>query len=481
MTGHRRRRMLSLLAWVGGLVLLAAGGARGASSSVPVLSATGVVDSVLAGYLADGIARAESSGAPAVVIRINTPGGSLDATQKIVSAELESTIPTIVWVAPAGGRAASAGTFITLAASLAYMAPGTNIGAASPVDSSGNDIPGTLGEKVRNDAIANIRSIAETRGRNVDWAVSTVQDARSSAASEAVSVHAVDGIAGSLDEVAAAANGKTLTLAGRQVTVDLAGASFDEAPMNPLQALLHLLSDPNIAFVLFLIGSYGLIFELAHPNFVTGILGAISLILAFIGFGSLPLNLAGLLLVGLAILLFVLELTVTSHGLLTVGGIICLVLGASALYTEPGSPTGPDVSVALPLLVVTTLTTAAFMALVVWAAVQARREMPSPGTVQPGMPIGAGGVVRRPLEPRGSVYAAGEEWSALSADGATVARGTPVTIVGSDGLTVVVAPISAATSASADTEVSASPEAPTLPYERPIGRPGPSARISRTP
>jgi membrane-bound serine protease (ClpP class) len=230
--------------------------------------------------------------------------------------------------------------------------------------------------------------------------------------------------------------------------------------MNPFQGFLHLLADPNIAFILFLIGSYGLIFELGHPNFVTGILGAIALVLSFIGFGSLPLNLGGLLLVALAILLFVLELTVTSHGLLTVGGIVCLVLGASALYTEPGTPTGPDVTVALPLLLVTTITTAAFMALVVWVAVRSRREVASPGLVGPGLPIGAGGVVRRPLEPRGSVYAAGEEWSAMSADGTQVPRGTPVRVVGADGLTVVVAPVSAA-------------EEATVPFEAPdAGRAG---------
>ncbi len=149
---------------------------------VDVLPTTGVVDNVMAGYVADGIARAKADGASALIIELNTPGGSLDATQKIVSSILEAPLPVITWVAPQGGRAASAGTFITLAGNLALMAPGTNIGAASPVDSSGEDIGGTLGEKIKNDAIANIRSIAETRGRNVDWAVSTVASAKSSPA-----------------------------------------------------------------------------------------------------------------------------------------------------------------------------------------------------------------------------------------------------------------------------------------------------------
>ncbi len=443
MAGRISRRFVGLLRWCCAIAiaLALAGPVLGRAGTVPVLPATGVVDNVLAGYLEDGIARAAADGAPAVVIRLNTPGGSLDATQRIVSALLESPVPTIVWVAPAGGRAASAGTFITLAANLAFMAPGTNIGAASPVGGQGEDITGTLGLKVKNDAIANIRSIAETRGRNVDWAVSTVDRAVSSAASEAVALHAVDAIAATLDEVRAAATGRTVTVAGgRQVTLDLAGATFEEMPMNPFQGLLHLLSDPNVAFILFTLGFYGLLFELQNPNFVTGILGAMAIILAFIGFGSLPLNLGGLLLIGLAIVLFALEFTVTSHGLLAVGGLICFVLGASALYTEPGNPLAPAVSVALPLLVVTSVTTAAFVGVVVITAIRTRRLAPTSGLVGAGFEPGVRGVVHRPLTPTGSVHAGGEEWSARAVDGRSLDRGTPVRIVGTDGLTVLVEP-----------------------------------------
>src|SRR5829696_8219859 len=187
----RAARVLTLL---GVLFLVLAGGARGAQPQVVVLTATGVVDNVLANYLAEGVA-----GAAAVVVQVNTPGGSLDATQRITSAFLEADVPVIVWVTPAGGRAASAGTFITLAANLSYMAPGTNIGAASPVGGGGEDIGGTLGEKVRNDAIANITAIAEARDRPVEWAVATVEDASSYSASAAVAAGAVDGIAASID------------------------------------------------------------------------------------------------------------------------------------------------------------------------------------------------------------------------------------------------------------------------------------------
>ena len=442
MTRHIGRFLFALPLLLGILAILAGGPARAAGPTVTLLPATGVVDNVLAGYLSEGIAVADRNGSAAVVIRLNTPGGSLDATQKIVSALLDAPVPTIVWVAPSGARAASAGTFITLAANVAVMASGTNIGAASPVGGSGEDIGGTLGRKVLNDAIANIRSIAEARGRNVEWAEETVRDARSSQASEAVSVGAVDAIANSIDEVLAAADGRTVTVGGRSQTLALAGATVDELGMNPFQEFLHLLSDPNISFILFTIGFYGLLFELQNPNFVTGILGALAIVLAFIGFGSLPLNIGGLLLILLAMVLFGLEFTVTSHGLLGVGGLISFALGASALFTQPGDPFEPLTAVAPPVIATTTLTAAAFLVLVVFAAVGTRR-MPAPAGVvgsERGLPPGSAGVVRLGLSPVGSVYVAGEEWSARTADGRSLERGTPVRVVGIDGLTAIVEP-----------------------------------------
>jgi membrane-bound serine protease (ClpP class) len=439
--------LVPLVAGAVGLAL-SAGTTRGATDGpvVIVLPTTGVVDNVMAGYLDDGIARAARDGAGAVVIQLNTPGGSIESTLSIVSSVLESNVPTIAWVAPQGGRAASAGTFITLAANVALMAPGTNIGAASPVGGGGEDIEGTLGDKVLNDAIAKMRAIAEERGRNVEWAVATVEEAISSSATEAVEVGAVDGIAASLDDVLAFADGREVRVSGRTVVIEVTGASVTELPMNPFQAFLHLLSDPNIAFILFTVGFYGLLFELQNPNFVTGILGALAIILAFIGFGSLPLNVAGLLLIGLAIVFFVLEFTVASHGLLTVAGLVAFVLGASALYTEPGGPTAPDVSVATPLVIAMTITTAAFMAIAVWTVIRTRRRLPAlalrPFGAGGSMVVAAGttGEVRLPLEPVGSVYAAGEEWSARTDDGRALERGTPVRVIREEGLTLVVEP-----------------------------------------
>jgi membrane-bound serine protease (ClpP class) len=415
------------------------------TAPVYVVSATGIVDNVMAGYIEESVQRGADASSPAIIITINTPGGSLDATQRIVSSLLEAPIPTIVWITPSGGRAASAGTFITLAANLAYMSPGTNIGAASPVGAGGAELEGTIGDKVRNDAMANMRSIAQARGRNIDWAVSTVEKAVSSSAVEAVAVGAVNGIATSLEDVRRQADGQVVSVAATPLTVDIADAPFVELPMNPFQSIIHLLSDPNVAFILLTLGFYGLLFELQSPNFVTGIMGAIALILAFIGFGSLPLNVAGLLLIGLAILLFVLEFTVTSHGLLTVGGLVCFVLGAFALYTAPGTPTAPDVTVATPLIVLMAAVTAAFMGLVLVTVVRVRRRSLAYARAYGAggtsiVPSGSDALVKTPLSPVGVVYAAGEEWSARSGSGTEIAPGVRVHVVGQEGLTLIVEP-----------------------------------------
>ncbi len=212
--------------------------------------------------------------------------------------------------------------------------------------------------------------------------------------------------------------------------------------MNPFQELLHLLSDPNISFILFTIGFYGLLFELQNPNFVTGILGALAIILAFIGFGSLPLNVGGLLLILLAMVLVGLELTVTSHGLLGTGGLITFALGASALFTQPGDPFEPLASVAPPVILTTTVTVGLFLALIVWAAIRSRGMASPSGVVGSSFALAPGikGVVRRAIEPVGSIYAAGEEWSARTFDGRALERGTPVLVVATDGLTVIVEP-----------------------------------------
>jgi membrane-bound serine protease (ClpP class) len=421
-----------------GLALFA-GSASAAGPQVVVLPTTGVVDSTMEQYLATSIAEAEADHAAAVVIKLNTPGGELGSMNDIVGTLLEAKVPVIVWVAPAGGFAASAGTFITLAANIALMAPGTSIGAASPISADGTDIPGTLGEKVKNDAIAKITAIAQARGRNVDWAASTVRDARSSPAEEAVSLHAVDGIASTLDEVLAFANGKTVTVNGQQVTLDLAGATTTEQGLNPFLALFRLLADPTIVGILFLVGSTGLIAELWSPNFVTGVLGGLAILLALILGGTLPLNVGGLALLLFGMVLFGLEVTVTSHGLLGFGGVVCVVLGLSALFTAPADPFGPLVQVAPIAIAVVAATLGVVVALIAFGVVRSRsygRGGPVVGRIEPG----ALGQVRSPLKPVGSVFSAGEEWSARTADGKPLERGAAVRVTKVEGLTLTVEP-----------------------------------------
>jgi membrane-bound serine protease (ClpP class) len=444
-------RIVARLALLAGLSGMLVGGARGAEPQVVLLPTTGIVDQVMAAYLREGVAAADARGAEAVIIELNTPGGSLEATNEIAGTLLEARVPVIVWVAPSGGRAASAGTFITLAGHVALMAPGTNIGAASPVGGGGEDIPGTLGEKVLQDAIAKMTSIVEARQgfarRNLEWAVATVRDARSSSAGEAVALGAVDGLAATLDEVLAAADGRAVEVTGRgTVTLDLRGATVSEVTMNPLQGFLHLLSDPNISFILFTVGFYGLIFELSNPNFVTGILGAFAIILAFIGFGSLPLNVAGLLLIGLGIVLFILEFTVTSHGLLTVGGLVAFVLGAAALFGTPNTPFAPAVSIDPLVIGVIAAATGLYMVFIVFFVLRSRRlgEAIRAGDASRVVPVGTVGETRGDLAPTGVVFAAGEEWSARTADRRPVSRGTPVRVLRKEGLTLIVEPLDTA-------------------------------------
>jgi membrane-bound serine protease (ClpP class) len=420
--------------------LLFATGARGAGPEVVVLPTTGIVDSTMAKYLEDSITAAEGRHVAAVIIKLNTPGGDLAATNDIVGTLLEAKVPVIVWVAPAGGRAASAGTFITLAANIAVMAPGTNIGAASPISSDGSDIPGTLGEKIMNDAIAKMTSIATARHRNVEWAVATVRDARSSPVEEAVAVGAVDGIAASLEDVLAFANGKTVEVSGATTTLDLTGATTTEQGINPFLGIIRLLADPTIALLLFSTGSIGLLAELYSPNFVTGILGGLMIILGLIGLGTLPLNVGGLLLIVFGMVLFGLELTVTSHGLLGVGGLICFALGASALFSGPVDPFQPLAQVAPLTIAAMTAAGGTFLALIVFGLVRSRRVGKGPLGSGANIALGAIGQVRSPLSPLGSVLAGGEEWSARSADGRPLDRGTNVRVVNVEGLTLTVEP-----------------------------------------
>jgi membrane-bound serine protease (ClpP class) len=442
------RRALLAVSLALGIIGLAAPAAAD-SHEVARIELTGVIDQVNAAYVEEALRVAGEDGSAAALIVIDSPGGELTSMDRILKAILASDVPVIAWVAPEGARAGSAATFVTLAADVAAMAPNTNIGAASVVTSGGEDLPETLGEKITNDAVARIRSLADQHGRNADWAEDAVREAASISAADAVAMEppVADLMAADLDALFAGidegerADGRAYDFNGEPLP-PLSGATIRELEMNPGQEFLHLLSDPNIAFLLFTIGFYGILAELFHPNFFSGILGAIAIVVALIGSNALPLNVGGLLLVLIGIGLLALEAVVASYGLLTVGGIVSLVLGAFALWTgvEPGE-FAIDVSVSPWIIGVVVVVGIVYA----WVLVRALMQMRRTGGVA-NKPVAAlvGGVATAQtlIAPRGIAYAGGESWSARSR-GTEIGAGTPLRVVGVEGLELIVEPASA--------------------------------------
>ena len=439
------RRALAALSLAIGIVMLAAPTAAD-GDEIARIELTGVIDQVNAAYIEEALRVAAEDGDAAALIVIDSPGGELTSMDRIIMAILASEVPVIAWVAPAGARAGSAATFITLAADVAAMAPTTNIGAASVVSGDGGDLPETLAAKVTNDAVARIRSLAEQHGRNADWAESAVRDAASVDAAEAVSLEppVVDLVAADLDELLAAidtgarADGRAYEFNGDPLPT-LSGLTLTDLEMNPGQEFLHLLSDPNIAFLLFTIGFYGILAELFHPNFFSGILGGIAIVVALIGSNALPLNVGGLLLVLGGIGLLALEAVVASYGLLTVGGVVAMVLGAFALWTgvRPGE-LAFDVSVSPWIIVVVVAVGIAYAWVLVRALMQMRR---SGGVANKPVAalVGQAAMAQTLIAPTGIAYAGGESWSARSRD-AEIGPGTPLRVVGVNGLELIVEP-----------------------------------------
>lgn len=441
-SARRSLRLASWLAALTGLFLLALP-VSAQSDHLVRLRVEGIIDPINATYVEEGLRAASEDGAAAVIIEIDSPGGALTAMDRIIKAILDSEIPVITYVTPEGARAGSAATFITLAGDVAAMAPSTNIGAASVVDSSGADLEETLERKVTNDAVARIRQLAERQERNADWAESAVREAASIGSEEAVTMEppVVDILAVDTEDLLRQvdlderSDGHAYEFDGVALPA-LAGLDVRDAGMNLGQALLHLLSDPNIAFILFTIGFYGILAELFHPNFFSGIVGAIALLLAFISSDSLPLNVAGLLLILLGIGLFVLELHITSYGLLTVAGVISFVLGAFALYTrvDPGEPI--DLQVHPILIGVTVALSLLYVVVVLRMLLQSRRHSP---TVPISTIIGATGTAQTAISPTGIAYSQGESWSARTL-GKKISPGTPIRVVAIDGLELIVEP-----------------------------------------
>lgn len=397
-------------------------------SRIDVLTVKGTINPVLVDYIARGIDDAAFEGAQAVIIQMDTPGGLDTSMRDIIQSIVNSRIPVIVYVSPAGARAASAGAYITLSAHVAVMAPNTAIGAATPV-SMGGEMSDEMKAKITNDAIAYIKDLANSHGRNADWAERAVREGVSATSEEALELNVVDMIAPDLDTLIADLDGREVTLLdGSVVTLRTSGVPINEVMMKTIERFLYAIADPNIAFLLLSIASLGIMIEIFNPGLIfPGIVGAISGILAFYALGQLPVNIAGVLLIVLAFGLFIGEVLTTSFGLFTVGGVTSLVIGALILFQGAD----PAVFRVDPWLIgtMTILITLLFV-FVVTRVIWAHRKRATTGKEEI---IGRRAVVRETINPEGTVFFKGELWSAVS-DSGSIEAGEEVTVTAIDGL-----------------------------------------------
>lgn len=401
-----------LLIALGAAGFACAAGPGGRPGDVHVLTAEGVVNPVMERYIDRGIDAAEDGDAGAVVIRLDTPGGLITSMNEIVKRILAARVPVMVYVTPPGGQAASAGTFITMAGHVAAMAPSTRIGAAHPVGGGGEEIEGPLNDKITNDSVALIRSLALRYDRNADWAEQAVRESISANDTEALDLNVVDYIAPDLDGLLRQADARQVTLeGGRQVTLASAGAGIVYNDRNFIENFLDIIADPNIAFLLLSLGSLALIIELSHPGAIfPGVFGVISLILAFFSLSVLPFNWAGVALILFAFILFGLELFIVSHGILGIGGAVSLVLGGLLLTSD--NP--PEFQVSRWLVFTLAAALGGFVLFVLVNIIRARR-MPAQMGIE--TVVGRQAVARSPLDPQGFVFLDGEYWSAETEDG----------------------------------------------------------------
>jgi membrane-bound serine protease (ClpP class) len=410
--------------------------AQGSGGPVIVsLTLDGVVDPFTADYITSNVARAQADGAEAVLLTIDTPGGLGSSMDEISRSFLGSTIPVIAYVAPSGARAASAGAFLLLSVPVAAMAPGTNVGASTPIGLSGGDISGTLGEKVKNDATAKIRSYAQTYGRNQDVAASFVTDAASITAEEALKDGVIEYVAPSIAALLAQLDGTTVRLgSGQEVTLHTAGVQLQEEQMGAFVGFLHTLLDPNLAFIFFWLGLGLVLLEIIVPgHFLSGFLGVLFLILAIVSFGILPVRIIGIALLVLSVIAFVLELKAPGLGIYGALGLIFLLLGGWLLYDRAGG-----VEVSPWVLIAVAAFAAVFFGVVVAAALKVRHA-PSVWTRtvigQEGIALPAG------IGPKGGIVrVAAEEWRAVAPSG-PIQGGSKVRVTSLDGLVLTVEPV----------------------------------------
>jgi membrane-bound serine protease (ClpP class) len=400
--------------------------------AVVVLKVHGVIDPVVAQYVEQGIDAANDADAGLVVIQLDTPGGLDTPMRDIVQAILNSDVPVAVFVAPSGARAASAGVFITMAAHVAAMAPGTNLGAAHPVNLSQGEMSSTMESKMTNDAAAYIQAIAQERGRNAEWAEEAVRQSASLPAQQALERQVVELVADDLTDLLAKLDGHKVAVGGSEVTLELATAVVEEYPMTWLQVIAHGIVDPNIAYLLLSLGTIALIAEFYHPGtIVPGVTGVISLILAFVALGSLPVNWGGIALIVVAFVFFILDIKVAGFAL-SVAGTISFVLGSLLLFSpfRPTAPTMPRLSVSPWLLGGMTALLVGFFSVALTAALRAQKQTVLMSTQRL---VGVTGIVLSDLDPQGVIQVQSETWTAI-ADAGPVSAGESVEVIGTEGL-----------------------------------------------
>jgi len=403
-------------------------------SSVHILRVEGTIVPIVADYIDRGISEAEDKNATVCIIELNTPGGLLDTTEEIVRRILNADVPIVVYVAPKGAWAASAGTFITLAANIAAMTPGTTIGAAHPVSGSGEEIPEDQMKKITEFSAKWMKSIAQERGRNMEEAQLAVTESKSFTDVDALDANLIDLRADNLEDLLSQINGRKVTLAnGLEVTIDTTSYEMDIEEMSLIERFLHAISDPNIAYVLLSMGSIGILAEIYSPGtFFPGILGAISLLLAFYSLGVLDANLGGILLIVLAFGLFVGEVLTTTFGIFTAGGVTALVLGSLILFPDGG----PLFRVDPAVIATVTILITGFVIFAIFHIVRVHRHQARTGREEL---IGKTATVKASLNPEGIVFLKGERWAALSDSGERIRPGEEVVITGIDGLILHVA------------------------------------------
>ena len=374
-------------------------------SEVYIIPVADAISPGTAEFIKSGIKTAEENDAACVIIELDTPGGLAESMRIIVQNILGSRVPVVVFVAPSGARAASAGVMITMAADIAAMAPGTNIGAAHPVGAGGKEIDGTMSEKVVNDMVAQAKSVAEKRGRNAEWVEQAIRESVSVTEKEALEKNVIDLVARDTDDLIKQLNGREIPEKG-VLHLDNPKIVFQEETFRT--KILKTISDPNIAYILMMIGLAGLYFELSHPGAIfPGVIGGICLILAFFALQTLPVNYAGILLIVLAIIFFIMEMKITSYGLLSVAGIVSLLLGSLMLFEGSSPGMRLSWSVLLPTI---SLVSGFF---VVLASLVFRAQVSKPATGSRGL-VGEVGVVKKALHPHGKVFVHGELWNARS-------------------------------------------------------------------